>query len=351
MMVTELSQPSSAPQQITLQNGMTITTLTNVSKETDQIPIIDFAGIYSPKLEDRQAVATQVREAASKIGFFYAINHGVDTSSFQKCIEHGKKFFDLPTEEKCKLHTDLIPDEFVGYHPLNSYRRNGCKLRDLSEAFNWGYEAGYDPVYGAENRDLRCANVWPEQFPEMKEDLMHYWQQLLSWSRKLSQIVALALHMPEDYFDKFVKRPEAAMRIMHYPQQEASLDDQNGIGAHTDFTAFTTVTQDGIGGLEVLSKSGEWIKATPIPGSFVINIGDCLMRQTNDFLVSTVHRVINKTGAERFSVPFFFGFNRDMDLTPVPSCVSEDNPAKYPLMTAGEYVKFRANTTKQTKSS
>jgi isopenicillin N synthase-like dioxygenase len=141
------------------------------------------------------------------------------------------------------------------------------------------------------------------------------------------------------------------MRIMHYPKQEASADDQNGIGAHTDFTAFTTVTQDENGGLEVLSKSGEWIKVKPIPGAFVINIGDCLMRQTNDFFVSTIHRVINKTGVERFSVPFFFGFNRDMDLVPIPSCVSAENPAKYPLMTAGEYVKFRANTTKLTKSS
>lgn len=97
------------------------------------------------------------------------------------------------------------------------------------------------------------------------------------------------------------------------------------------------VTQDGTPGLEVLSKSGYWIKATPVPGSFVVNIADCFMRQTNDFFVSTVHRVVNKSGKERYSIPFFWGFDRSKVLEPVPTCVGENNPFKYPITTAGEY--------------
>lgn len=140
------------------------------------------------------------------------------------------------------------------------------------------------------------------------------------------------------------------MRILHYPEQKHSVDDQNGIGAHTDVECFTIVTQDSAGGLEVLSKSGAWIKAKPIPGSFVVNIADSFMRQTNDFFVSTIHRVINKSGKERYSAPFFFGFDRAKLLEPVPTCVSDENPMKYPVMTGGEYYKWRTNRQKQTNA-
>lgn len=101
-------------------------------------------------------------------------------------------------------------------------------------------------------------------------------------------------------------------------------------------------------GLEVLSKSGYWIKATPIPGSMVVNVADCLMRQTNDFFVSTVHRVVNKTGKERYSCPFFFGFNKDVKLEPVPTCVGEDGKGKYDVVSSGEYLAWRAKVSKAT---
>lgn len=160
----------------------------------------------------------------------------------------------------------------------------------------------------------------------------------------------MALHLPEEYFDEYVKRPEAGMRILHYPEQTHTVEEQNGIGAHTDVECFTIVTQDSAGGLEVLGKNRSWVKAEPIPGSFVVNIADCFMRQTNDFFVSTVHRVINKSGRERYSAPFFFGFDRNKLLKAVPTCVSEENPMKYPVMTGGEYYAWRTNRQKRTNT-
>lgn len=209
---------------------------------------------------------------------------------------------------------------------------------DLHEAFNWNYDAANDPDWPTTG--INSINLWPKNSLEFRKELCAYQTALISLARTLTKIFALALHLAEDAFDEFVRHPEAGMRIIRYPKQEASRDDQTGIGSHTDVECFTIVTVDSPG-LEVLSKSGNWIKVQPVTGSFVVNIADCFMRQTNDFFVSTIHRVINENGKERYSVPFFWGFDRKTVLDPVPTCVGRDNPNKYPVMTAGEYYTWR----------
>ncbi|CAO2650345.1 Nn.00g016370.m01.CDS01 [Neocucurbitaria sp. VM-36] len=332
------------PRTITLHNGQVFSFNSNDSTTLERIPIIDVTRMYSEKLEDRKTVAEEIREASRNIGFFYMINHGIDPKYSEGVFDQSKRFFTLPEDDKMKVFTGLVPNEYVGYHPMQYYNRNNWKYQDLSEAFNWAYDALEDPE--AIDKGERSVSIWPENLPGFREGLFAYHTQLLQLSRRLTKTFALALHLPEDYFDEYIKRPEAGMRILHYPEQEHSTDEQQGIGAHTDVECFTIVTQDNSGGLEVLSKSGNWIKADPVPGSFVVNIADCFMRQTNDFFVSTVHRVINKSGKERYSAPFFFGFDRKKMLEPVPTCVSEENPMKYPIMTGGEYYQWRTNKQK-----
>ncbi|KAI1628830.1 putative gibberellin 3-beta hydroxylase [Exophiala viscosa] len=332
------------PLVIRLQNGQVLHVKSNEATDADEIPVIDVDGIYSEKLEDRQAVADKIREAAHRIGFFYVVNHRFDPKLAEDVFEQAKRFFALPLENKLEVDTNLVPKEYVGYHAMSSYNRNGRKHKDLSEAFNLAYSAEQDP----ENPENDAGtSIWPSDLPGFREGLYAYHTPMLSFARKMTRIFALALHLPETYFDEWAKTPEAGMRILHYPEQEATVDDQNGIGAHTDFECFTIVNQDMSGGLEVLSKSGRWIRANPVPNSFVINIADCFMRQTNDYFVSTVHRVINKSGHERYSIPFFYGLDRRMIMEPIPSCISEDNPSKYPVMTAGEYYLWRAKKAKQ----
>jgi isopenicillin N synthase-like dioxygenase len=218
----------------------------------------------------------------------------------------------------------------------------------LSEAFNWAYDPEEDP--DAVEDCEPSVSIWPSDVHGFRDGLYAYHTELLRLARQLTRIFALALHLPENSFDKYVRKPEAGMWILHYPEQNHSVDDQNGIGAHTDVECFTMVTQDSAGGLEVLSKSGTWIKAKPIPESLVVNIADCFMRQTNDFFVSTVHRVVNKSGRERYSAPFFFGFDRNKLLEPVPTCVSATNSMKYPVVTGGEYYAWRTNKQKKTNN-
>ncbi|KAK5175301.1 uncharacterized protein LTR77_000439 [Saxophila tyrrhenica] len=339
---TSVNEPATTS--VLLQNGKTFQYTSNEPTSLEQIPVIDIACIYSDKLEDRKAVAEEVRRASHDIGFFYIVNHGIDPSYKEQAFEKAKLFFELPEEQKMEVFTGRVPGEFVGYHPMEAYNRNQWKHRDLSEAFNLAYDASTDPE--AVDKDEPSISIWPSDQPEFKQAMYGYHTQLLQLARRLTRIFALALHVPEDAFDEYIKTPEAGMRIIHYPSQERSRDDQQGIGAHTDVECFTIVTQDDSGGLEVLSKQNSWIRANPVPGSMLVNIADCFMRQTNDFFVSTVHRVINQSGKERFSVPFFFGFDRSKVLETVPTCVSDENPAKYPAMTAGEYYAWRTNRQK-----
>jgi len=136
------------------------------------------------------------------------------------------------------------------------------------------------------------------------------------------------------------------LRFIHYPPiQGKALSDQLGAGAHTDYGCITILHQDNIGGLQVQDKQGQWIDATPVEGSFVINVGDMMARWSNDRYTSTAHRVINPSGAERYSMPFFVEPNFDTTIEALEGCYDEKNPAKYPQVSAGNYLLSRFEET------
>lgn len=137
------------------------------------------------------------------------------------------------------------------------------------------------------------------------------------------------------------------MRLLYYPaRSKEEIDElQPGIGDHSDYGCFTVLRQDSCPHALQVRSPGGWIDATPIPGSFVVNIGDQIARWTNDVYVSTRHRVLPALDRDRYSVPFFFGCDDEVDMEPIPTCVSEDRPNRYKVMKAGEYVQMRLNET------
>jgi isopenicillin N synthase-like dioxygenase len=185
---------------------------------------------------------------------------------------------------------------------------------DYRESFSWRYEPQYDPDpkdpedVPAEVRPYIRGEgyVWEgtEQLPNFKDGCITYWQECLKLARRLVRIFALGLDLPEDHFDPVTTYPGSDGVFNHYPamsaDQAASTKDV-GLGSHTDLQCFTLLWQDANGGLQVLNKDGQWINASPIPGTFVVNIGDFLMRLTNDRFKSTVHRVFNHSTVERFA--------------------------------------------------
>jgi isopenicillin N synthase-like dioxygenase len=172
-----------------------------------------------------------------------------------------------------------------------------------------------------------------------KDATITWWQHCLALARGLVKIFALALDLPETYFDDVTTYPGADGLYIHYPGTPKHVQRENvdvGIGSHTDIQCFTLLWQDMSGGLQVLSAQDEWLEATPIEETFVVNIGDFLQRLSNNCFQSTVHRVYNLQEEPRYSMPFFFGFNYDTTCSVVPTCVDEKHPALYEPISCGQ---------------
>jgi len=299
----------------------------------EEIPVIDIGAMAGSDAATKLAVAAAVREASETVGFFYIRNHGVSDADLARTFELGRRFFDLPLADKVSIHQRNSPHH-AGYTPLLAENTDPANKGDLHESFDMVSQPAHD------------ANLWPEALPELKDHLNHYFAQVLELGHRLFAVVALSLGLPEGFFEPHLRRPTAMLRLNYYPPQPAHSDgSQIGIGAHTDYECFTILAQQpGITALQVWNGR-EWIHAPPIPGAFIVNIADLLQRWTNDTFLSTRHRAINTTGLPRMSIPFFLGVDPDTPISPLPSCVSADRPAKYPPVIAGEYVLQRLNET------
>ena len=241
---------------------------------------------------------------------------------------------------------------FNGYNPARTTMAERGS-HDNRESFAWRYSPEYDP--DAKRLDdipedvkpwLQGEDfVWDENshLSDFKNDILSWWSACLTLARRMIQIFALALELPENYFDDRVVFPGADGVANFYPvaTQEDVSSRTPGIGSHTDLQFFTILWQDENGGLQVLNNENRWIKAKPIPDTLVVNIGDFLMRMSNDFFKSTVHRVYNEAAVERLSMPFFFGLNFNCVEGVIPSCTSEGNPPKYKPIRIADWCQLR----------
>ncbi|KAJ5584452.1 uncharacterized protein N7459_004252 [Penicillium hispanicum] len=306
----------------------------------DEIPVIDLRKIDGD-LEARKAIAAQVKGAAENTGFFYIENHGISEDLIQSALAKAQLFFNQPHAEKERVsHENSKHSD--GYHGVGNRK----------ETFSLRYNPVNDPTiadpesllanekysYGADDF------LWEKtaHLPGFHETTVEFWQRRLALARKMIRIFALALGMPEDYFDGVTTHPGADGLYVHYPgSAETVADDAEtdvGIGSHTDIQCITLLWQDMSGGLQVLSANDEWLDARPIPGTLVVNIGDFLQRLSNNRFKSTVHRVYNRQTTSRYSMPFFLGFNPDSICRVVPSCVDEDHPALYEPISCGKVI-------------
>jgi isopenicillin N synthase-like dioxygenase len=313
----------------------------------NEIPLVDVTDITSPSFEARKAVANNVAKACAEVGFFYAQNHDVPQDVIDEIFAAIKEFFDQPNEAKMEVHIHKKVG-FRGFEPLFETKLDSKTRGDMKESFLMGpdktdpaQELPFPPLTGQES-----VNNWPPNNERFRTAVTKYYNHLQRFSKELTRTFALALGMEETFFDRMITFPAGYVRPLHYPPQEVSGGEEPGIAAHTDFACFTVLCQGNVGGLEVLNKNGIWIAAPPIPRTFVVNIADFMQHITNGYFQSTVHRVINKTGEERYSIPFFYAFDDDAELEVLPSCREEGK--EYDSVRVGEYIahRFKISRTK-----
>jgi isopenicillin N synthase-like dioxygenase len=309
------------------------------------IPIIDFASMSNGMEAQRQATGAAVREACIRVGFFYAINHGVHAQTIATTYEAAKRFFALPLERKLALHLSHSRNH-RGYVPLLEENTDPSARGDLHEAFDMALEVVADDPDVLAGKSLYGPNQWPEQLPGFRSAMEAYYQEVFQFGRKVFRAFALAAGIKEDFFEPLIVKPLAQLRVLHYPSQYGLVDErQIGIGAHSDYECFTILSTDDVPALQLLNSAGKWIAAPPLPGALILNVGDMMARWTNELFRSTVHRAINRSGRERYSIPFFFGPDFDTRVETFPTCVTADRPAKFPPITAGRYIASRFDDT------
>lgn len=164
-------------------------------------------------------------------------------------------------------------------------------------------------------------------------------------ARSLMRIFALALKLDEHFFDDKIDKEISMLRTLSYPNVSSVEDGQMRAGAHTDYGSLTIVKPDGaLGGLQVRNKLGEWVDVPFVKDGFVVNIGDLMMRWTNDQWISTLHRVVNPPPgieARRQSIVFFHQPNYDALIECLPSCLGTDDAPLYPPVTSGDHLKSK----------
>ena len=315
------------------------------------IPVLDLSDALHGDLAARRKLAAYLDRTCREIGFFTLVGHGAPMAVLDDLRAKANQFFALPLEEKRRaIHP--VAGTPRGYRALGiealSYGNDRETPPDLKEYYHFGRETWPDEPYftGPEGRRYFIPNLWPAGPQGFKEAAERYYAEMERISLALMRLAALALGRDEHFFDDKIDRHITAMRINFYPAQTtAPLPGQLRAGEHTDYGNFTILNGESApGGLQVRTRAGEWLDVETEPATFVMNIGDLLMRWTNDRWVSNTHRVVNPPDsvaarAQRLSIAFFHHPNYDTLI----ECIAPPGQAKYPPVGSGEYrdLKYR----------
>lgn len=301
------------------------------SANFSSIPIVDVTKLRTGTFAEQKAVAKELGEAASAVGFVYVTGGGVEESLFEGVLDAAKRFFAQPFEEKMKVYIGNSRNH-RGYVPEGEeVFASGTK--DKKEAFDLSIDLPADDPDYVSGNPLLGPNQWPD-LPGFAKAVDDYYKAVFALGRVLLRGFSMAIGEEPTFFDQYVTKPPSQLRLIHYPF-DTSAEDRPGIGAHTDYECFTLLRSTAPG-LEVMNGAGEWIDAPPIPGAYVVNIGDMMEVWTNGVFAATSHRV-RKVSEERYSFPLFFAADYDTVVAPLARFAGDDKTARAALK-AGEHL-------------
>ncbi|MGH7048268.1 MAG: isopenicillin N synthase family dioxygenase [Stellaceae bacterium] len=307
------------------------------------IPVIDYGPYFAGATGALERLAAELEHACTRVGFFYALNHGVPEPLITRAFAASRRFHALPMERKLALR---LNDNNIGYLPIGASVQGASTVHkatrpNQNESFFVSHDRGPDHPDVVAGKPLRGRNQWPAGVPEIRADMMAYFTALYTLCDRMLPPFAVALGQPSDFFAPcFADEAHANLRFLHYPTQDPGEDNLFGQGPHTDNSFMTVLARTDVPGLAVRlppngvpasgTSEGEWFAPPIIPGTFLVNLGNIMRRWSNDRFLSTPHGVLNDSGTDRYSIAYFHSPNPDRVIACLPSCVSADNPARYP---------------------
>lgn len=303
-----------------------------MSKRT--IPVVDLSKFVNGNEEQRSEFVHEIGDAFHKVGFVGVKNHGVPVELVDGFFNASKSFFSLPVEIKRSYEVEGAAGQ-RGYTSYGKEKAKQSQVADLKEFYQIGQEF--------EGQDSENPQITEE--PDFSNLGMELYRAFETAGGHLLKAIAIHLNLPESYFDSKINGGASILRSIHYPP--ITEEPQSAIRAeqHEDINLITLLVGASAGGLQLLNTENEWLDIVPEENEIVINVGDMLQRLTNNYLISTTHRVINPPKSEwhkpRLSIPFFLHPVSEMDLTCLDSCVTDERPLAYESITAGEYLDER----------
>ncbi|MGW7052268.1 isopenicillin N synthase family dioxygenase [Streptomyces sp. NPDC054887] len=287
------------------------------------LPVIDLSKADDPVA--REAFHKELHAAARDVGFLHLTGHGVSAEETAEVLRLTREFFALPEADRLAVSNVRSP-HFRGYtrvgHELTGGRFDWRDQLDVGAERPAPVVGPGDPPY----LWLEGPNQWPAALPELRTVVLAWQERLAAVAHRLLRELLLSIGAPADFFDEaFADRPHLHTKLIRYPGSAPSGSGQ-GVGAHKDYGFLTLLLQDGVGGLQVRSDDG-FVEVPPLPGAFVVNLGELLEIATDGYLSATDHRVVSPPGAvERFSVPFFYNPRLDAVIGTVPGPYLSEAP-------------------------
>lgn len=298
------------------------------------LPVLSLAG-------NRQDFSRAIGQSFRQFGFALVKDHGIDAGLIAKAWDLTAQFFAQDEATKRAYHI-AGQGGARGYTPFKTEIAKGATAHDLKEFWHVGRDVAPDNPLAAS----MPPNIWPDAPAGFRAVFEAMFAQFDKAGAQILSAIALDLGLPENWFDPAIEDGNSVLRLLHYPPILDATGEAIRAGAHEDINLITLLLGAEEAGLELLTKDGRWISASPPPGAMVINIGDMLQRLSNHVLPSTTHRVRNPDAARaahsRYSMPFFLHLRSDFPIKTLPQCVSAQNPDRYPdPITADDYLQER----------
>ncbi len=315
------------------------------------VPVVDLGPAWSSDPKARRALAQEIADVCGRVGFMYITNHKVSAADIAAIFKTASDFHTLPLD--AKMEVSITKNNHAQGYLHGMSKGTGKNLSEnLQEAFQIRRPLADDDPGLIAGLPLHGKIPWPSAMPDLKPRMMAYYEKLDALGYELLKLFELGLDFAPGTLKQFFKKDMNSLRLLHYPPQKPEEEGKYlGARAHTDTNAFTILAQDSNGGLEVRNRENEWVAVPPIDGTFIVNVGEVLKVWTDGIFSSTLHRVINRSGRDRYSIPFFMYPSYDALIQPLlknpdPANIAPENlhtsmPRDRPFV----YGEFKAQST------